>query len=125
MKNCLLFFIVALCLFTFGPAQPGSATLLVAPELPRTLLDTTYVPPAGNTINVPSGDNLQTAITNAQPGDTIVLQAGATYIAPPDGFTLPNKSGSSWIVIRTSNLAALPAEGTRVGPSHGAAMARI
>jgi hypothetical protein len=95
------------------------------PELPRIFLDTDFVPPAGNTINLPAGGNLQTAINNAQPGDTIVLEAGATYNTPPDGFRLPDKPGSDWIVIRTSNLNGLPPAGSRVGPAHAAAMARI
>jgi hypothetical protein len=95
------------------------------PELPRIFLDTTFVPPTGNTINVPAGGNLQTAINNAQPGDTIVLQAGATFTTPPDGFLLPDKPGSNWIVIRTSNLSDLPAPNTRISPSHSSAMAKI
>jgi hypothetical protein len=95
------------------------------PQLPQVLLDTTYMPPGGATVNVPAGGDLQAAINNARPGDTIVIQAGATYMTPPDGFVLPNKSGSGWLVIRTSNMSALPAEGTRVNPSNAAAMPKI
>src|ERR1041384_8464985 len=58
------------------------------PELPRVFLDTTYVPPTGATINVPAGGDLQAALNAAQPGDQIVLQAGAAYTTPPDGFVL-------------------------------------
>ena len=54
-------------------------------------------PPAiAATIDVPAGGDLQTAINNAQPGDTIALRAGATYT---DNFKLPNKSGSALITI--------------------------
>jgi hypothetical protein len=123
----LLFSIIAsaMILQQFPITQTKVFSAVNDPELPRILLDTDFVPPTGNTINIPAGGNLQTAINNAQPGDTLVLQAGATYTTPPDGFLLPDKPGSNWIVIRTSNLNALPATGTRVTPSHSAAMAKI
>src|ERR1041384_8303473 len=54
------------------------------------------------TVNVPAGGDLQAALNSAQPGDTIVLQAGATYVGP---ITLPVKSGSSYITIQSSALA--------------------
>ncbi len=40
---------------------------------------------------VPAGANLQDAIDRARPGDTLVLEAGATYVG---NFTLPDKTGS-------------------------------
>ena len=61
------------------------------------------------TISVPAGGNLQSAIDNARLGDEIVLQAGATYGA----IMLRNKSGTGWLVIRSSQSGQLPA-GTRV-----------
>src|SRR5438876_627593 len=73
-----------------SPPPPGGPT---DPALP-TLLSTQYSPPTGATINVPAGGNFQTALNNAQPGDQIVLAAGATYTG---NFTLPVKTGSSWI----------------------------
>ena len=97
------------------------------PEPPRVFLDTTYPPPPLRTINVPSGGNLQTALNQALPGDEIVLQAGAVYLAPGDGFILPAKINPSnqWIIIRSSNLAGLPLAGTRVTPSNAQAMPKI
>ncbi len=96
-----------------------AATLPIAPQT----FDTTYAPPTGQIINVPAGGNFQTALNNAQPGDTIVLQAGATYTGP---FTLPDKtSGSGWIYIVSSNYSSLPAPGTRVSPSDAANMPLI
>lgn len=68
-----------------------------------------------------SGD-FQRALTIAQPGDTIVLEAGAVYTGP---FTLPVKAGSSYITIQSSRLADFPAAGTRVNPSHAAFMPKI
>src|SRR5499426_1026316 len=69
------------------------------PEPPRVFLDTTYVAPAGKTVNVGAGGDVQAAIDQAQPGDVIRLQAGATFTG---NFRLPNKSGSDWVIIRSS-----------------------
>src|ERR1044071_8719132 len=107
MKKTTLFCVVLFLIVLSGYlAFPRAAQVQVTgPELPRVFLDTHYVPPTGATINVPSGGDFQAALNAAQPGDQIVLQAGATYITPPDGFVLPNKAGANWIVIRTTNLA--------------------
>src|SRR5690606_12855610 len=50
--------------------------------------------------------------------------AGSTYTGK---FTLPAKSNpnNKWIVIRTSNLNALPAPGVRVSPSDASNMPKI
>jgi hypothetical protein len=79
-------------------------------------------PAAAATITVPTGGNLQAAINGAQPGDTIALQAGATYTG---SFTLPNKSGSAPITIRTGGDSGLPGEGERISPAHAGALAVI
>src|SRR5215207_7508194 len=65
-------------------------------------------------IDVPAGGNLQQALTAAQPGATIRLTPGATYVGT---FTLPAKYGSSFITITTRD-AQLPAAGTRIDPSY-------
>ena len=46
-------------------------------------------PAAAATIAVAAGGNLQQAINNATPGDTIALAPGATFTG---SFTLPNTS---------------------------------
>ncbi|MDX6693404.1 MAG: hypothetical protein QOF02_1007, partial [Blastocatellia bacterium] len=68
------------------------------------------------TITLKAGSNLQSAINAAQPGDTILLEAGATFRGP---FTLPNKGAATeWITIRTSTPdASLPAAGERISPA--------
>ena len=100
-------------------AQTGSA-----PELPRVYLNTDYTPSAGRVIAVTAGGDFQAALNQAQPGDVITLQAGATFTG---NFTLPNKSGQSqWIVIRSSiSDANLPPAGTRVTPAYSAVMPKI
>lgn len=105
------------CAWTAAPVERGE------PELPRVYLDTTYVAPGGNIIFVPAGTDLQAAIDAAQPGDTLELQAGATFTG---NFTLPEKTGSNWITIRTSAPdSRLPPPGTRITPAYADVLARI
>jgi hypothetical protein len=72
-------------------------------------------------IPVPPGANLQAALDAAQPGDEIVLQAGATYTGP---FTLGPKAGSGEIIVRSSAVDAMPV-GTRVTPASAALMPKL
>jgi hypothetical protein len=78
-------------------------------------------PAVAATIAVPAGGDLQAALTNAQPGDTIALAPGATYAG---NFTLPRKSGSSFITIETKG-ERLPAEGARVSPAQSSGLAKL
>jgi hypothetical protein len=80
------------------------------------------VTPTGITRTVAAGGDLQAAINAAQPGDVIVLEAGATYTG---NFFLPAKSGSAWITIRPSSGATLPAFGQRVTPAYAPSMPKI
>jgi hypothetical protein len=103
---------------TSPKAQSGSA-----PEAPRVYLNTDYAPPTGRTIAVAGGGDFQDALNQAQPGDVITLQAGATFTG---NFTLPNKSGSAWIVIRSSTTDSnLPPPGTRISPSYSDVLPKI
>jgi len=74
------------------------------------------------TLTIPEGGDFQRALNDAQPGDTIELAAGASYLGT---FTLPVKSGSSFITIQSSALSSLPAAGTRVKPQDAANMPKI
>lgn len=78
-----------------------------------------------STIQVKAGGDLQAAIDNAQYGDVIVLEAGATYRGP---IILPFKEGATdqYITITTSNPNGIPAENQRVNPQiHAQAMPKI
>jgi hypothetical protein len=80
-------------------------------------------PGSGTTIQVPAGGNLQAAIDAAQPGDTIVLAAGALYRGQ---FVLRAKPGGSYITIRSSAAdSALPADGVRVSPGNASQLAKV
>ncbi len=92
-----------------GPAQLPQATV------PSAMSDT---PAPGSIISVNAGGNLQTALNSAHCGDTVELQAGATFTGQ---FTVPAKNCdiNHWIIVRTSSPdSALPAEGQRVTPCY-------
>jgi hypothetical protein len=75
------------------------------------------------TINVNGGGNLQAAIDAAQPGDTILLQAGATFTG---NFKLRAKGGTAYITIRSATPdAQLPPAGTRITPAYAPLLAKI
>lgn len=91
-------------------------------ELPRLLLDTSYISPPGRILQVAEGEDLQAAINDARPGDVIAIQPGATFTG---NFILPAKSPANarekedWIVIRSAaSDACLPAPGTRITSEH-------
>ena len=89
-------------------------------ELPRVTVpsSTSDTPAPGSVITVNAGGNLQSVLNNAQCGDVIQLQAGATFTGP---YKLPAKNCdiNHWIWIRTSAPNnALPAEGQRATPCY-------
>ena len=105
------------------PTSNAPSVFVAAPELPRTYLNSAAVGATGRTTTVRAGDDLQKAIDAAQPGDVLLLQAGATFSG---NFVLRNKSGSGWITIRTSTPdGTLPGPGSRVTPRHAGLMPRI
>jgi hypothetical protein len=75
------------------------------------------------TITVNAGGDLQAALNKAVPGDTILLQAGATFTG---NFVLPKKSGTTFITVRSSAAnASLPAAGVRINSSYAALLPKI
>ena len=74
----------------------------------------------GSILKLDRNGDLQDAIGQARPGDTIVLEAGATY----KHITLPVKPGAEFITIQSSSVSELP-EGARVSPSQSALFAKI
>ncbi|HEY6187328.1 MAG TPA: right-handed parallel beta-helix repeat-containing protein, partial [Pyrinomonadaceae bacterium] len=90
-------------------------------ERPRRAAATTAR--SSNTIRVPARGDFQKALNAARPGDTIILEAGATYTGP---FTLPAKPASEdFITIQSSALSQLPSASQRVSPAHAPLMPKL
>ena len=79
---------------------------------------------SGNTITVKAGGDFQAALNRAKPGDTILLQAGATFTG---NFNLPKKTGDEFVTVRTAATdAQLPPADTRIDPKkHVSILAKI
>lgn len=123
---------VVLCLVFFAQtssshAQAPSNQKFDGPaELPRIYLRSSLVdtPAPGKTRLVRAGDNLQQALNSVFCGDTLQLEAGATFAGL---FHLKQKpcDDDHWIIIRTSAPNSdLPPEGTRLTPCY-AGVARL
>lgn len=72
---------------------------------------------ASSYITVPAGGNLQAALDAAQPGDTIFLEPGATFVG---NFVLPAHSSTATAFITIRSAASdtlLPSQGVRINPS--------
>lgn len=81
----------------------------------QNLLSETPLEISGNTIFVKAGGNFQSALERAEPGDTILLQSGATFRG---NFNLPNKPGAEFITVRASAAEAqIPAADARIDPA--------
>lgn len=73
-------------------------------------------------IQVRAGEDLQRALDLAQPGDTVVLEAGASWTGR---FALKDKvDNGKWITVRSSRALELPF-GQRVTPADSSKMARL
>src|SRR5579872_1154182 len=101
--------------------QTGVSSQFDGPaELPRVYMKTGLAdtPASGKTVLVKSGDNLQAAVDAASCGDTLKLDAGATFAG---NLRLRKKpcDDSHWIIIRSAAPdQALPPEGTRLTPCY-------
>lgn len=75
------------------------------------------------TFAVGTSGELQRALDLAQPGDTILLEAGATFVG---NFTLPAKPGGAFITLRSSAPdALLPADGVRMDPRFASLLPKL
>lgn len=88
-------------------------------ELPRVLMATSMrdTPAPGKVIRVKAGEDASKAVEKASCGDTVELQAGATF----NRLVLPAKKcdDSQWIIVRSSAPdSELPGEGTRLEPCY-------
>jgi hypothetical protein len=91
-------------------------------ELPRTYIDTTYHRPNGSKVHVRNGQDLQAALDAARPGDTILLEAGATFTG---NFVLRPKTGDGWIYIESSAIENKVHAGQRATAADASSMAKI
>src|ERR1051325_4198408 len=73
----------------------------------------------GATLVVPADGDLQAAINAAAAGDTIILEAGATYRGP---FVLPKKAGESYITIQSASASEITG---RVSTSQSGLLAKL
>src|SRR5688572_1788048 len=89
------------------------------PELPRVYINTAVESP-GKSIIAADSVALKQAITNAVPGDNILLMAGGRY---EGNFKLPPKAGTGWITITT--MTGLPSENTRISQQYFPTLAKI
>jgi hypothetical protein len=79
------------------------------------------LPAAAATITVPAGGNFQAALDSAAAGDTILLQAGATFTG---NFVV--RSGKVSLTIRSSAAdSLLPAAGQRTSPQYAAVLPKL
>lgn len=114
---------VAWCATGQQPAKPPEASTANfdgPAELPRVLMKTALSETAapGQSLVVSANDDLQHAIDNARCGDTLKLEAGATFRGL---FRFPAKpcDDGHWIIVRSNaSDGALPAEGTRMTPCY-------
>jgi hypothetical protein len=110
--------VVALIVLTVLAIRCDAQT--VPPELPRVVPSTAMPLQTGAVHVVAAGEDVQAAITEAEPGDVIEFPcAGQTY---QGSYTLPNKGASTaWVVFRSACAAQVP-EGTRMTPAKAAAL---
>lgn len=73
-------------------------------------------------VDIPAGADLQAAIDRARPGETLILESGATYVG---NFRLPRKDGAAFITIRTAAADGLPGVGQRIRPAHASRLAKL
>lgn len=108
-----------------GNPPPPSGLKAIDPTLPLDSVAVLWPIPRGKVWPVRVGDNLQSILNQAQRGDEIVIDPGATFTG---NFILPAKPGSAangWILVRSANMAGLPPAGGRATPRLAYAMPKL
>jgi hypothetical protein len=122
-ESFICLFVCALLLIVparaISAAAPANGNFDGPAELPRVVVHSSMsdTPAPGKVIRVRAGEDAGEAVEKASCGDTVQLQAGATF----GRITLPAKKcdDSHWIIIRTSAPdSKLPPEGTRLEPCY-------
>lgn len=122
--NKIRLYSVGLGLISLGflgplPARAADQARFDGPaELPRVYVQSALrdTPAPGKVIAVHQGGDLQAALDGANCGDTVQLDAGATFVG---AFRFPDKpcDDGHWIIVRTSaSDSSLPPEGSRLTP---------
>ncbi len=110
------FWVVAIGIFLLVPI--GVCSAFVIPKLglgQSSFTENTAVEYANKTFTVQNDAQFQSALNKVQPGETILLKAGATF---KGAFKLPNKQGKDFVTIRTSaDDSQLPPADTRLNPT--------
>ena len=103
--------------------QHHARRLLAASLITGVLAVRWGMPVSGATIVVRADDDLQAALDRARPGDTLLLEPGATYVG---SFVLPAKEGTRPIVIRSAtDDGRLPGATDRIGPEDAALLPKL
>jgi len=116
-------FITAVSLQDSTVSASVTVTVKAPVDGPATLPQATMVTsmastPAPGIVTQVTPGNLQTALNNAQCGDTLMLQAGGVF---PGTTSFPAKScdDQHWIIVRTNaSDSSLPSEGSRMLPCY-------
>ena len=102
----------------------SSANAAEYPVLPKVYIPTAFnLPTGGQRFTVSTTSGFKSALSSANLGDIIELEAGKIFTGP---FDLPNKlSGNGWIYIISSAYSRLPNPCTRVRPADAVNMPKI
>lgn len=124
--SSLALFLVVFLVFTARGTPASSQTSAPSggfdgpAELPRLYVESSLrsTPANGKILSVRAGEDPSKTLLAASCGDTVELEAGATF----NTLTIPEKNcdDAHWIIIRTSAPdSKLPPEGTRLTPCYG------
>ena len=92
------------------------------PEPPKAYVETAYQRRSGATIHVRKGEDLQGALDRAKPGDTVAVEAGATFTG---NFDLTPKTGKGWIYVQSSAIDKIAPSDQRTSPADAPNMPKI